>query len=68
VILPHDARVKGFTATHSTEEYLQRVFRNIVVAEKISLQVGIDMTRRMFSRFVFDEAHCGARYRVLGKL
>jgi hypothetical protein len=58
LILPHDARVKGFTATHSTEEYFQRVFRGVSVAEKASVQSGIDMTRRMFSRFVFDEAKC----------
>jgi len=59
VILPHDARVKGFTATQSTEEYFQRVFRNVTVAEKASIQSGVDMTRRMFSRFVFDESKCG---------
>src|SRR5258708_27395949 len=59
VILPHDARVKRFTATQSTEEYFQRVFRNVTVAEKASIQSGVDMTRRMFSRFVFDEAKCG---------
>ena len=59
VILPHDARVKGFTATQSTEEYFQRVFRGVTVAEKTSIQSGVDMTRRMFSRFVFDESKCG---------
>lgn len=58
LILPHDARVKGYTAMYSTEEYLQKVFRGVTVAEKISVQSGIDMTRRMFSRFVFDESHC----------
>lgn len=58
LILPHDARVKGFTATHSTEEYFQRVFRGVTVAEKTSIQSGIDMTRRMFNRFEFDEARC----------
>jgi hypothetical protein len=58
LILPHDARVKGFTATHSTEEYFQRVFRGVTVAEKTSVQMGIDMTRRMFNRFEFDEARC----------
>jgi len=59
LILPHDARVKGFTASHSTEEYFQRVFRGVTVAERTSVQSGVDMTRRMFSRFVFDESKCG---------
>lgn len=58
VILPHDARIKGYTATFSTEEYFQRVFRGVLVAEKISIQSGIDMTRRTFSKFVFDESKC----------
>jgi phage terminase large subunit len=58
IILPHDARVKGFTASYSTEEYFQRVFRGVTVAEKTSIQSGIDMTRRLFSKFVFDEAKC----------
>lgn len=58
LILPHDARVKGYTAEHSTEEFFQRVFRGVRVAEKISVQSGIDMTRRLFSRFVFSDERC----------
>lgn len=58
LILPHDARVKGFTAAYSTEEYFQKVFRGVMVAEKASIQSGIDMTRRSFSKFVFDDVKC----------
>jgi hypothetical protein len=59
MLLPHDARVTGYTATESTEEFLQRtVCRNCVVVPKTSLQTGVDMTRRLFSRFVFDKQHC----------
>lgn len=59
IILPLDARVKGFTASESTEQYLRRaICRNVVVADSISRQSGIDITRRMFSRFVFDAHHC----------
>lgn len=59
VILPHDGVTKGYTATESTQDYLQRTLcRRVVVSEKLSLQNGIDATRRMFSRFYFDEQHC----------
>lgn len=59
LILPHDARVKGYTAVENTEEFLRRIVcRSVDVAEKVSLQTGIELTRRMFSRFIFDEAHC----------
>ena len=59
MILPHDARVKGYTSNESTEEFLARtVCRNVVVVPQSKVQQGIDTTRRMFSRFVFDEHNC----------
>jgi hypothetical protein len=59
MLLPHDARVKGFSANESTEEFLRRsVCRNVVIAKQTPVQQGIDQVRRMFSRFVFDEFHC----------
>ena len=59
-ILPHDARVKGFTAAESPERYFSRIFRGVQVAPKLALQTGIDMTRRMFSRCYFDASKCAA--------
>jgi hypothetical protein len=59
MILPHDAKVVGYTAAQSTEEFIaETVCRNTIVAPRLSLQTGIDMTRRLFSRFVFDAHHC----------
>lgn len=57
-ILPFDAKVKGFTATQSTEEFLSRALRGVTVADKISVQAQIDIARRMFSRGCFDEVKC----------
>jgi hypothetical protein len=57
-ILPHDAKHKGFSATQSTEEFLSRSFQGVTVADKTSVQSQIDATRRMFSRFCFDEIKC----------
>jgi len=60
MVLPHDARVKGYTAAQSTEEFLRdTVCRNVKIADKMSVQAGIDTVRRMFSRFTFDEDKCG---------
>lgn len=60
MILPLDARVKGFTATESTEDFIRRVVCPTVdvIDNKISIQSGIDITRRLFSRFIFDVHHC----------
>lgn len=58
VILPHDARVKGFTATESPEQFFRRMFRGVTVAPKLALQTGIDMTRRIFSKCYFDQTKC----------
>jgi hypothetical protein len=59
MILPHDARIKGFSANESTEEFLRRsVCRNVTIAKQQPVQQGIDQVRRMFSRFVFDQFHC----------
>ena len=62
IILPHDARVKGYTASQNTEDYFRETLcRNVIIADKISVQAGIDATRRMFSRFTFDEDKCNTR-------
>ena len=62
IMLPHDAKVKGYTAQESTEEFLAKTLcRNVRITEKISIQSGIDITRRMFSRFVFDQIKCDTR-------
>jgi phage terminase large subunit len=58
VILPHDASHKGFTTAVTTEQFFKRVFRGVSVAPKMALQNGIDVTRRLFSRCVFDEQKC----------
>jgi len=59
IILPQDARVKGYTAVENTEEFFKRtVCRNTKIAPKPNIQTGIDMVRRMFSRFTFDEIKC----------
>lgn len=59
MMLPHDATVTGYTATENTLEFLSRtVCRHCTVVPKTSLQTGVDMTRRLFSRFVFDSHHC----------
>lgn len=60
MILPKDSRVKGFTAMESTEDFLRRVICPTVdvVDGNISIQSGIDITRRLFSRFIFDVHHC----------
>jgi hypothetical protein len=63
ILLPHDAAVTGFSAIESTEEFLKKTLcRNVVVVknEPGARQRGIDATRRMFSRFYFDEHHCSA--------
>ena len=57
-ILPHDAKATSFAATQSTEAFLSRTLRGVTVAEKTSVQAQIDMTRRMFSRFCFDDVKC----------
>lgn len=60
VMLPHDAKVKGFSAVLSTEEVLEQTLcRNVVVAGKDSLEAGIQQVRTLFSRFYFDEEKCG---------
>lgn len=58
VVMPHDARVTGFTATESPEQYFRRIFRGVTIAPKLAVQTGIDMTRRLFSRFEFDGEKC----------
>jgi phage terminase large subunit len=59
LVLPHDARVWGYGGTYSIEELLRTsVCREVVVVDMTPIQVGIDATRRMFSRFYFDEAKC----------
>jgi hypothetical protein len=58
-ILPHDAAAEHFTATETTERYFQRVgMKAVTIAPKLSVQAGIDMGRRLFSRLVFDETAC----------
>lgn len=57
-VLPHDARVKGFTAAQSTEEFLRAQFHGVTVADKPTVQSGVDMVRRNFSKFIFDEVKC----------
>lgn len=63
MILPHDARNQGFSAVESTETFLARtICRNVrVLTKKTPVQTGIEATRRMFSRFVFDEVACEAK-------
>jgi len=52
LILPHDAR-------WSAEDLFSSLgFRGVGVARKIPVQAGIDSTRQIFSRFVFDEIKC----------
>lgn len=59
LILPWDAKMKGYSASLSTEEYFQKVLcRRVDIAEKCSIQTGIDMVRRCFSRMFFDEVKC----------
>lgn len=63
IMLPHDAAVTGFSAIESTEELLKKTLcRHVVVVknEPGARQRGIDATRRMFSRFYFDEHNCSA--------
>lgn len=58
-VLPHDAKAKGFSATSSTEEIIQSTLGGTHLVEKpSSIQQTIDMTRRAFTRFVFDEVKC----------
>lgn len=60
VMLPHDAKVKGFSAVESTEEILKKTLcGNVVVAQKDGIDTGIQQVRTLFSRFYFDEEKCG---------
>lgn len=60
VLLPHDAKVKGFSAVKSTEQIIEQALcRNVVVAQKDGIEQGIQQVRTLFSRFYFDEEKCG---------
>jgi phage terminase large subunit len=60
VILPHDARASDFNAPDSIEYKMRKAMRCPVdVNEKVTnRQVGIDLVRAKFPRFVFDEVAC----------
>ena len=62
VLLPHDgAHHRGQTPAETVEEFLRRMLcKNVQVGPKMDRQASIDMVRRMFSRFVFDEQKCSA--------
>jgi len=57
--LPHDAVIKGFTATESTEDFFRSRFAcPVVLADKIAVQQGLDAVRREFRLFAFDAVKC----------
>lgn len=59
VILPHDA---AWFVEGSTGEFLfHSLCRNVKAAPLVSIQLGIDAARRMFTRFYFDRAKCDTR-------
>lgn len=61
-ILPHDARHHAYTAAESPEEFISRTLcRAVRISGKLPVQTGIELVRRMFSRFVFDEVRCGTK-------
>jgi len=60
IILPHDAAVKGYSATDSTEDLFRRAFQDVVCDEsKLSVEQGLERVRAAFPRFYFDLDKCG---------
>lgn len=61
VILPHDAKHKGFSTIESAEKIIEKALcRRVVVTKKgDSVETGIRLVRSLFSRFIFDEEKCG---------
>jgi len=60
VILPHDAAVKGYSATDSTEDLFRRAFQDVVCDEsKLSVEQGLERVRAAFPRCYFDLDKCG---------
>ena len=59
IVLPHDAKAKGYSATLSTQEVFESAFPSVVLLDKLAVQQGIDMLRSCFPRIVFDVDKCG---------
>jgi hypothetical protein len=61
MVLPHDAEQATFTAAETAKAYFQRVgFRGVEVAPRMLVQTGIDATRLLWRRLVFDAVKCAA--------
>jgi hypothetical protein len=57
--LPHDADHERFAPGQTTRDYFESHFRcPVEIAEKFSVQQGIDLARRVFPMLVFDSQAC----------
>ncbi len=59
IILPHDADVKGYSASKSTAEVFRQSFPDTRVMEKIPVEQGIQMVGQQFPQMIIDEEKCG---------
>jgi len=58
-IAPHDIAVREFSTGKSRLEMAEELGINFEVAEKLSIQDGINAVRAIFSRLYIDEEKCG---------
>ncbi len=64
--LPHDADTKELQTNLSRKSALFNLgMRNIRVAPKTDINVGIDRVRSIFPNFIFDEVNCKPLYEAL---
>jgi hypothetical protein len=63
IVLPHDAKEQRYQTSQSVSDEFQDLFRcDVVVADRLGVQVGISTVRKMFPRFIFDEAKCSTEH------
>ena len=65
IVLPHDAKIKGYSAVDSTYDIFLAAFQDVQIAEnadglaKIPVEQGIEMVRGLFTRLFLDVDKCG---------
>jgi len=60
IVLPFDAKVKGYSAVQSTEDIFREAYADTVLVDRAPVQQGHEMVRSQFSKYVFDEQKCMA--------
>lgn len=67
VILPHDARVRDLTSGSTRQQVFEDLGFQTVIAPKLSLLEGIEMTRRTLEHTWIDRENAGTLFEALGQ-